>query len=216
MKKITKIIPQLLVLNLNDFKKRLKIVENYVKVVQIDIMDGNFVDNITYADVDKIKNIKTPVKWELHLMVENPLRYIKEWQKVKNINTIIVHYETCKNSLNKVLKEIRKDVLKGTALNLDTKPKVLKPYINKIDYVLLMTVKAGFSGQKFNKNVLAKVKVLKEMKNDLLVAVDGGVNDKTVKMAQKAGVDLFGANSYIFQSKNPKKRILKLNELVKS
>jgi ribulose-phosphate 3-epimerase len=211
MKKITKIIPQLLVSNLNDFKKRLKLVEDYVKIVQIDVMDGNFVDNITYADINKIKRLKTPVQWELHLMVEDPLQYITKWRNLTNVKTLISHYEAS-NNLNKVL-DAMKGKQKGIALQINTDPLVLKPFINKIDYVLLMTVKIGFSGQEFEKSVLKKVKILKKMKKGLLVAVDGGVNDKTITVAKKAGVDYFGANSYIFQSKNPLNRIIKLNQL---
>ncbi len=169
--------------------------------IHIDIMDGKFVENKTWT-VSEIKKITSCSKLPLdvHLMVENPSKYIEEFALL-NTNYIAFHYEAVKD-IDKMINEIKKYGLKvGIAINPETSEEVVFPYLSRIDEVLIMSVHPGKSGQSFIESTLDKIE---RLKNEILrqnvktiISVDGGINDETGKLCLQKGIDMLVSASYI-------------------
>ena len=191
------IIPTILVKTFDEVKEKIKQVENLVDWVQLDIMDGVFVDNKTWNNPSDLRGFKTRVKLEAHLMVEKPEEVINDWLKI--VDRVIVHYEAANN--------ISEGKRIGLAINPETPIDVVKPFLNNLDLVLIMTVKPGWGGQKFQERTLDKIKALRKLWPDGNIEVDGGINAETAKKTIKAGANLICSGSYIFNSKDIKKAI---------
>ncbi|MDY0361689.1 MAG: ribulose-phosphate 3-epimerase [Desulforegulaceae bacterium] len=185
--------------------------------IHIDVMDGQFVPNITYGSII-VKTCRklTKIPLDVHLMIEKPEKHIEEFAK-SGADYISVHAETCPH-LHRVVQQIREQNVKaGVALNPSTDPDVLKWVIEELDFVLVMSVNPGFGGQKFIKNSIEKIKIIKKMIDDknlkTKIQVDGGVNSSTIKDISLAGTDIFVAGSAIFGKDNYKKEIDELKLL---
>lgn len=169
--------------------------------IHVDIMDGKFVENKTWT-ISEVKKIVSYSKLPLdvHLMVENPSRYIEDYALL-NTSYITFHYEAVKN-IDKMINEIKNYGLKvGIAINPETDEKVLYPYLPKIDQVLVMSVHPGKSGQSFIENTPNKIENLKQeiinQNAKTIISVDGGINDETGKICVDKGVDMLVSASYI-------------------
>ena len=144
-------------------------------------------------------------------MIENPDKYISEYAKAGS-DTIIIHYEASQN-IKKDLQEIRSYNKKaGLAINPSTDPKLLKPYLDNLDYILIMSVFPGFGGQKFIETTLETMEYLKGIikKYDIIIGVDGGVNLSTIDKVYQAGADITIVGSALYGAKNIEKRYLEL------
>ena len=198
----TAIIPSLIATNQKELDKRFDKVKSYSEVFQLDIMDGKFVKNKSLMFNFKLPKGK---KYEAHLMVENPKRWIsKNWKKT---DLIIFHIESLKSNseireIIKLIKSKRRKI--GIALNPMTKVKKIIPYINSINMILVMTVTPGRYGSKFLPNTLKKVKEIGKLKPKLNIEVDGGINGKTISKTKKAGATSFIVGSYLQKSKDVK------------
>ena len=169
--------------------------------IHIDIMDGKFVDNKTwtFSEIKKITSY-SHLPLDVHLMVKDPHKYIEDYALL-NTNDIIFHYEAVKD-INEMINLIKSYGLKvGIAINPDTKVDVLFPYLKDLDFVLIMSVYPGKSGQSFIEETIEKIKVLKEeiLKQEVktLIEVDGGINDETALLCKEAGVDILVSASFI-------------------
>lgn len=191
------IIPTILVKSFEEVQEKIRKVENYVNWVQMDIMDGRFVDNKTWDNPQDLKNFKTKIKLEAHLMIEKPEQKIDDWLEV--VDRVIIHYEATEN--------IIKDKRVGLAINPETPIEKVKPFLEDLDLVLIMTVNPGKGGQEFKPEVLGKIKSLREIWPDGNIEVDGGINPETAKKAISAGANLICAGTYIFNSENTKQAI---------
>jgi len=199
-----KIAPSILSADFSHLQKDIDKVRN-ADYLHIDIMDGHFVSNITIGPV-VIKNLKTKLIKDVHLMIEEPEKYAKDFAEA-GADIITFHAEVSKN-LKKTIRLIRKLGVKvGIAINPDKELSLIMPVLDDVDMVLLMTVFPGFGGQKFIKDVLPKIKELRKLKPELDIEVDGGINDKTIKQAVKAGANIIAAGSFIFRDKTPSKMI---------
>lgn len=201
----SEIIPTILVKTFNEVKEGIMAVENYVEWVQLDVMDGIFVKNKTWNNAKDLKNFKTKLKLEVHLMVNKPEEVIDDWLEVTD--RIIVHFETCDN-LKELIKRVhkkRKEV--GIALNPETHPTAIEPLLKDLDLVLLMSVQPGWGGQEFKERVLEKAKFLKERKFKGNIEIDGGINAKNIKKVVKSGINLICIGTHIYQSKDIKQAI---------
>jgi ribulose-phosphate 3-epimerase len=185
--------------------------------IHIDVMDGQFVPNITYGSII-VKTCKkiTDLPLDVHLMIEKPEKHIEEFAK-SGADYISVHAETCPH-LHRVVQQIKEQNVKaGVALNPSTDPNVLKWVIEELDFVLVMSVNPGFGGQKFIKSSLDKIKIIKKMIDDknlnTKIQVDGGVNSTTIKDISLAGAEIFVAGSAIFGKSDYKKEIDELKLL---
>ena len=172
--------------------------------IHIDVMDGNFVPNISLG-LPVIKSIrnKTNKEFDVHLMIENPSRYIDEFIEA-GADIITIHYEAEKH-IDRTIDYIKsKGVKAGVSLNPGTPTFVLKDIIEKLDLVLIMSVNPGFGGQKFIPYSLNKIREVKEMSDklntNLLIEVDGGVDKNNSKEVIEAGANLLVAGSAVFKN----------------
>ncbi|UCB45321.1 MAG: ribulose-phosphate 3-epimerase [Spirochaetota bacterium] len=186
--------------------------------VHVDVMDGHFVPNITLGPmIVEACRKATKLPLDVHLMIENPDNYIQAFADA-GANLISVHVETCVH-LNRTVRSIReRNVRPGVVLNPTTPLSSIEWILEYVDYVLILSVNPGFGGQEFIPNSLDRVKDLRSMIDekglDILIEIDGGVNERTIKDISLAGVNVFVAGSAIFNSKDYKESIDKLKKLV--
>jgi len=195
-----------------------KIESGGVDLIHLDIMDGNFVPNISFGPriVESIKSI-TSLPLEVHLMVEKPENHIKSFVDAGG-DIIIVHYETSKH-LDRLIQTINESKVKsGIALNPATPLSVIEYLINKIDILLLMTVNPGFGGQKFIPEMITKIekarKIIDNQKKSISLAVDGGINLDNISEVIKAGAEIIVLGQIISKSANPEMTIKKIKNLL--
>ncbi len=186
--------------------------------IHVDVMDGHFVPNITIGPlIVEAASSVTTLPLDVHLMIENPDRYISDFAKA-GADLISVQVETCVH-LDRTIQMIKEfDLRAGVVLNPSTPLSSIEWVIEQVDLVTIMSVNPGFGGQDFIPNSLEKVRTLRKMIKDqslsILVEIDGGVNEKTIKDISDVGVDVFVAGSAIFKSSDYKKTITKFRELI--
>ena len=170
--------------------------------IHVDVMDGHFVPNITLGPmiVESVNQVTT-LPLDVHLMIENPGKYIPDFIKA-GADLVSVHVETCPH-LNRTIDLIRTAGCRaGAVLNPATPLESLDWTLEYLDFVLLMSVNPGFGGQSFIPNTLAKIRRLKAMITDtgqpVRIQVDGGVNKDTISDIAQAGANVFVAGSAIF------------------
>lgn len=206
------IAPSILSADKKRLQEEIKEVEAYSDLLHVDIMDGKFVPPSTFK-AEEIKKIKTKVPLDAHLMVEHPISegYIDNFADA-GVSSITIH-EECKDDIDDAIKSIKGKGLKvGISLKPGTGLEKIKPYLDKVDMVLVMSVNPGYSGQKFIPSVLDKVKELRKLKPKLDIEIDGGINKDTIKDAAAAGANIFVAASAIFDKKDKRKAIMELRE----
>lgn len=182
--------------------------------IHIDVMDGNFVPNITIGPL-VIESIRkyTDKPFDVHLMIVNPERYVDQFADA-GADIITVHYEASIH-LHRLIHQI-KDLGKkaGLSINPSTPVSLLEEILPYLDLVLVMSVNPGFGGQKFIESSLMKVKKLKQMIDryglNTIIEVDGGVSDKNIKQLKDAGCNAVVAGNYVFKSSDYKKAISSL------
>lgn len=173
-------------------------------LIHVDVMDGHFVPNISFgAAVMKSLAGKTELPFDVHLMIENPDKYLEDFV-TDQTEYITVHQEACVH-LNRTVQHIKSLGIKaGIALNPATPLTALEYCIEDVDMVLVMSVNPGFGGQKFIASALDKVKDLSKMKTErnpeLKIEIDGGINLSNVRTVTDAGVEIVVAGSSVFGS----------------
>ncbi|WP_185878693.1 ribulose-phosphate 3-epimerase [Blattabacterium cuenoti] len=212
MKRI--IAPSLLSADLAFLYRDIKMLnESEADWYHIDIMDSSFVSNISFGSsfvkyVKKYANKNKPM--DVHLMIMQPERYIEQF-KACGADHLHIHYEACIH-LNRTIFSIKESGMKvGIAVNPHTPVYLLQDLIQDIDFVLLMSVNPGFSGQKFIKKTYQKLEDAKDLilrkHSSALIEVDGGVNLENASLLFKNGADILVAGTTIFSNENPKKMI---------
>lgn len=206
-----------------DFSKLGDDVERVAKAgaefIHIDVMDGAFVPNITIGAgvVSALRN-RTDKVFDVHLMVENPTRFIDDFVAAGS-DLITIHYESEKH-IDRAIEYIKsKGVKVGLALNPGTPTCLIKDLIEKLDMVLIMSVNPGFGGQKFINYSYDKIREVKEMKDkynkDLMIQVDGGVDSSNIKELVNAGVTVVVAGSAVFKDGKIEENIKAIRENAK-
>ncbi len=204
-----KIAPSILSADFSCLAAELKKVQRAgAELIHIDVMDGHFVPNITIGPV-VVKYIRrsTSLPLDVHLMIENPAKYIGAFVNAGS-DMITVHIETVTlKELAAIARGLKKSRVKlGVSLNPATPLNRIKKALPLVDFVLVMSVNPGFGGQAFIPQALKKIKQLRAIfKKD--IAVDGGINNINAKLARNAGANVLAAGSYIFGAKNTKQAI---------
>lgn len=185
--------------------------------LHLDVMDGRFVPNITFgAPVIKSIRNRTSLVFDVHLMIDEPLKYIEDFKKA-GADIITFHVESS-SPAEETVDKIREC---GCKAGISVKPKTgveeILPLLEKLDMVLVMTVEPGFGGQSFMPETMEKIKTLRsEIERRGLsvdIQVDGGINEKTVGIAAAAGANVFVAGSAVFGAADPANEIEKLRNL---
>lgn len=171
--------------------------------IHVDVMDGMFVPSISYG-MPVIKSIRksTGKVFDVHLMISEPIRYIADFA-ASGADMITVHVEACSDVVA-TIEKIREYKLKvGITLNPDTPVSAIKPYLNRVDMVLIMSVNPGFGGQKFITSSVDKIKEVKRLRDELNLSydieVDGGINIDNLATVLEAGANVIVAGSAIFR-----------------
>ncbi|MGO1821885.1 MAG: ribulose-phosphate 3-epimerase [Ruoffia tabacinasalis] len=187
------------------------IVSNGADYIHIDMMDGNFVPNLSFGPmVMKFIRPLTDKTFDCHLMIEEPERYI-ELVAESGADIISVHVEATKH-IHRVIQQIKQTGTKaGVVINPGTPVGAIEAVLADVDLVLAMTVNPGFGGQTFIPSSLNKIKQLKALREEnnynYEIEVDGGINEETSKKCLEAGADVLVAGSYIFSHNNRKEAI---------
>ncbi|MBI1953328.1 MAG: ribulose-phosphate 3-epimerase [Candidatus Omnitrophica bacterium] len=177
--------------------------------IHLDVMDGHFVPNLTVGPgVVKALRPVTRLPLDVHLMIENPERYLEVFVEA-GADRITVHAEACADLARTVKKVRSAGAQVGVALRPRTDWKVLSGCLEAIDLALLMTVNPGFGGQAFMPEVLPKIEALREV-FDRHIQVDGGINDKTAAQTRSAGADVMVAGTYLFRAADVRQAIASL------
>lgn len=171
--------------------------------IHIDVMDGIFVPNISFG-MPVIKAIRscTDKFFDVHLMIKEPIRYIKEFKNA-GAEMLTVHVEACEN-VKETIEAIHAEGMKaGLACNPETDVNEVLPYIEEVEMVLIMTVHPGFGGQSYIEECTEKIKIVRDLANEkglnLLVQVDGGVTIDNVSVPVQAGADVIVAGSAVYK-----------------
>ncbi len=198
------ISPSILSADFANLERDIKRVENAgADWLHIDVMDGHFVPNITIGVpvVSSINKI-TDMPLDVHLMIENPQKYIEAFAKA-GADILTFHIE-CGEDVKSTINLIKSfDVKAGLSIKPNTPADVLTPYIDDLDLVLVMTVEPGFGGQKFMSWCAEKIPFIKNIAHkDMIIQVDGGINAETARICTSYGANSLVAGNYIYKSED--------------
>ena len=178
-----------------------------INYLHIDVMDGKFVSQKTFLPEEIIEISKiSEKKLDIHLMVEDPIQYIEEVKCLPNIEYITIHLEINKD-IKEILSKIKSYGFKtGLSIKPNTDVNKLLPYLEDLDLILLMTVEPGLGGQQFIPSSKNRLKELKQLiNNNILLEVDGGINNNTIKEVSEANIAVVG--SYVTSSEDIEQKI---------
>ncbi len=198
---MNEVIPGILEKDWSEIERKLEILKPFAKSVHIDIIDGKFADNITFLDPTPFKKYEQDFLFELHMMVEDPLAYLKPWADA-GFQRFIGHIEKMPDPVEFIAQGQLLGAV-GIAIDGPTGLDSLSTInLNDLDCLLVMTITAGFSGQQFNSDLLQKIVDIKNRHEYLPIEVDGGINAETILEAKDSGANRFVSTSHLFKSEN--------------
>jgi ribulose-phosphate 3-epimerase len=195
------IVPGILEKEWSEIAKKIEIVRPFAKTIHIDIIDGKFADNNTFLDPTPFKQYTKDFLFELHMMVEEPINYIKPWAEV-GFQRFIGHVEKMSDQAAFITSAEELGEA-GLAIDGPTSLDALKISHLDLDTLLIMTIKAGFSGQEFQPQQLDKIRTITKDTEMFTIAVDGGITEQTLQDAWKAGVRRFITTHALFSTGDP-------------
>ena len=215
---VVEIAPSILAANFASLAKEMRAVEQGgATILHVDVMDGHFVPNITIG-VPVVASLRkaTQLTLDVHLMIENPDRYVEAFAEA-GADMISVHQEATPH-LDRVLSAIREHGREaGAVINPATPVATLSEVLGKVDFVLVMSVNPGFSGQAFIPGALEKIRQLKDMRarynQAFRIEVDGGISPDNVAAVVRAGADILVAGTSVFHTPDPAEAVRKMRHL---
>lgn len=211
------IIPAVIPGNLIDLRQKVNLVKDYVKWVQIDVMDGDFVSSVSWPyeteDLGEFQNMVSlgerlpfadELSYEIDLMVSNPETEIQKWYML-GVRRFLIHIESVESSdvLEHIFVKAPPGAQIGVALSMGTGVDLLEPILSEVSVVQFMGIdKIGYQGQPFNKKVIDSIKELRKLSKDVIISVDGGVSLSTAPALVEAGAQRLVSGSAIFGSGN--------------
>jgi ribulose-phosphate 3-epimerase len=209
---MSEIIPAILEKEFSAIEKKIHLVEKLVHWVQIDIADGILVPNTTFADPTAFRTLQTPIHLEAHLMVKDPIPLVSRYVDA-GFKRLYAHVEA--ENVEGFVSECEKyDVEVGLAIDGPTPYETIHPYLDNIDAVLVMAIKAGFSGQPYRDDTVIKIAKIKETFFELPICVDGAMNAANAAKVVRAGATRINSNSYIFDAPDVSVPITTLKNLI--
>lgn len=198
------VIPGILEQDWEKIEKKIELVKPFSKSVHVDLLDGIFAPNKTWMDPVPFQKYAKDITLEVHMMVDNPVLYVKPFADA-GFTRFIGQLERMPDQTEFVAEA---EQYGEVALAVDSQTPVEAITVNfeDLDFVFVMTVKAGFSNQSFLPDMLKKVKAFRKKDKWIPIEVDGGINDKTIVKAQKSGATRFVSTGYIFGSDKPRER----------
>lgn len=209
---MNEVIPGILEQKWPDIENKIERVKGFAKTIHIDLIDGKFAANSTFLDPAPFKKYTGDLFFELHMMVENPIQYLKPWANA-GFKRFLGHIEMMPDQGGFVT-QAKQYGEAGLAIDGPTSIFELTIPFSSIKTLLLMDITAGFSGQNFNEVYLRKIRELKEKGFNGNIEVDGGINNETIKLAKDAGATRFVSTSYLFGCQNIESEFAKLSLLV--
>lgn len=204
------IIPGILEKEWGAIEKKIELVRPFAKSLHIDLLDGKFAPNTSFLDPKPFEKYAKDFTLELHMMVDNPLQYVDSFAAA-GFKRFLGHIEKMPDQAAFV-EMVQQFAEVGLALDGDTPLDALKVPLIDLDTVLLMTIKAGFSGQKFMPDKLEKIHALHEKDGALLIEIDGGVNLETLPQAVASGVSRAVSTSCLFGAEDLEKQFRLLEQ----
>ena len=205
------ISPSILSADFANLEQDIKLVQKFgADWIHVDVMDGHFVPNITIG-VPVVASLRkvTDLPLDVHLMIENPKKYVEPFAKA-GADILTFHYEAV-NGDDEIIELIKYIKIFGIRAGISIKPKTppekVFKFLPMLDLVLVMTVEPGFGGQSFMSDCAKKIKLLRDENKDIIIQVDGGINDKTGKICKDYGANSLVAGNYIYKSPDIKEAI---------
>lgn len=207
------IIPGILEREWSEIERKIEIVKPFAKTIHVDIIDGEFAANTTFLDHPPFAKYTNEIFFELHMMVENPIQYLKPFAAA-GFKRFLGHIEKMPDQAEFVAQaQLLGEV--GLAIDGPTDLSAIKVPYEDLDAILVYTSnKAGFSGPPFVEKRLEKVRKIREQSGFLPIEVDGGVNPETTIQAKNAGASRFVSTSFLFQNQNPQEQFNLLQEKI--
>ncbi|MFA5084312.1 MAG: ribulose-phosphate 3-epimerase [Candidatus Paceibacterota bacterium] len=205
------VIPAINEVNFEEVLKKIDIAGRFSRWVHLDVVDGEFAANTTWNNPGDLKAVNSGPKAdiEVHLMVEHPETVIGDWASA-GAKRIIIHLEALGG---KEFKPAAESIEMGLSINPETPVEDLLPYLENFKFVLILGVNPGLAGQKFEEEVLEKIKFLKNYYPGVIIEADGGINLETAGLVKEAGADILVSASYIWKSQNPEQAYKELTAL---
>ena len=208
---MNEIIPGVLDKNWEEIERKIEAVLPFARSIHVDLLDGIFAPNKSFLNPQPFAKYKDKVTLELHMMVNEPIDYLDAWSEA-GFKRFIGQVEMMSSQVDFVAKAQALGEV-GLAVDSPTNPAAIDVSYEDLDFLFVMTVKAGFSNQVFLKENLKKVEHFRSQ-SSLPIEVDGGINESTIETASKAGANRFVSTGYLFGSENPKQRFEELREIV--
>lgn len=197
---MSEVIPGILEKEWAVIEKKIQTVLPFADAIHIDVLDGIFAENTTFLDPEPFAPYTKKVPFEVHLMVDDPISYIKPFADA-GFQRFIGHVERMPDQVAFVARAQEYGAV-GLALDAKSSLDAITVPLDDLDFILIMTINAGFSGQKFLPEMANKVQALQKQA-DIVVEVDGGITDQTIVQAKEAGATRFVTTSFLFFHENP-------------
>jgi len=210
---MTKIVPALLAKDISKFETDMAVVDKFSNRVQMDIVDGKFIDVETVMP-EVLLAMDVVAEVEAHLMVEEPIEWIDRCVGA-GITAVYGHVEKMSDKMAFVAKAEEEGLRTGLAFDLETSLVGIDEWINMVDSVLLLAVKTGAQGQPFDVRVIEKIKKIRELSSSVTIMIDGGLNEENIRKCLEAGGEKmeFAVGSAILTAEDPEATFSKLAEI---